>query len=125
MVSVENKDGSNSINYEMKINIVDDFMADLKHSGYTENERISILKAGYKRVENIMRKVNEGKIPFFRPNSFEKETSGNHKSLLSLKRILIIREVPVKIHEVSIMLGIKHLSKHNIGRASGQPPRPP
>ena len=54
-------------------------MDDLKHSGFNEKERLRILKGGFKTVENLQKKVNNGERPFFRSANFKKEDRKNEK----------------------------------------------
>ena len=56
-----------AITNETKPNILDEFMIDLKLSGYNEREREDILKGGIKTYLNLRLKENQGKRSFYRP----------------------------------------------------------
>ena len=59
------------IDNNVKINILNKYMAQLKQSGYNEEERYHIIKSGYKGYEKLEQKENEGQRPFYRSHSFQ------------------------------------------------------
>ena len=64
---------SDDIPEDKKKDILEQFMKDLRLSGYNERERLNILKGGFKTYENIKLKEKKGLRPFYRSNQFMKE----------------------------------------------------
>ena len=64
---------SDDIPEDKKKDILEQFMKDLRLSGYNEQERLNILKGGFKTYENIKLKEKKGLRPFYRSNQFMKE----------------------------------------------------
>ena len=64
---------------EVKTGIMNNFMVDMKESGYNERERLSVLKSGLKTYENIEDKVKKGDRPFYRPAGFNKDARRKEK----------------------------------------------
>ena len=58
---------------EVKISILNDFMYELKSSGYSETERLTILEGGINTYKNLKLKELQGLRPFYRPNEFQRE----------------------------------------------------
>merc|ERR1711954_515110 len=70
---------SESVDDEIKTEILNDFMKELKHSGYNEKDRETILVGGIKTYSNLKLLEKKGKRPFYRPRSFEKEKREREK----------------------------------------------
>ena len=60
------------LEWQVKVEILEKYMAELMASGYTERDRHEILKSGIKRYENLRQKEEDGVRPFFRNRNFEK-----------------------------------------------------
>ena len=54
-------------------------MAELKISGYSENDRAEILKSGIRRYENLRDKERKGIRPFFRKRTYEEKKRHEEK----------------------------------------------
>ena len=63
---------SAKINEEIKIQILNEFMQSLHCSGYSENDRLNILKGGINTYIKLKCLELSGKRPFYRPNNFER-----------------------------------------------------
>ena len=57
---------------EIRNEILNNFMKDLKQSGYNENDRLNVLKGGFKTFENLKTKERNRIRPFYRSNLFMK-----------------------------------------------------
>ena len=55
-----------------KVEMLEEFMAELYNSGYNEKERYNVLIGGYKTFLNLKMKEQEGTRPFYRKNEFNK-----------------------------------------------------
>ena len=64
---------SDNVPESVKINILNEFMIDLKNSGYNENERVKILNAGIQTFRNLKTKESSGKRSFYRECDFKEE----------------------------------------------------
>ena len=51
---------SHDIKWEEKVPVLEKFMAELKLSGYSENDRVEILKSGIRRYEDLKEKEANG-----------------------------------------------------------------
>ena len=60
------------VDNDVKVEILNKFMEDIKVSGYNENERFNILKGGMKTYENLKNKSLSGSRPFYRPSSYQR-----------------------------------------------------
>ena len=58
---------------DKKKETLEQFMKDLRLSGYNELERLNILQGGFKTYENLKLKEKKGLRPFYRSNQFMKE----------------------------------------------------
>ena len=67
------------IEWEVKVIILEKYMAELKASGYSEYDRYEVLKSGIGRYESLRRKEKEGKRPFFRHKNFESSVRKEEK----------------------------------------------
>ena len=65
---------SESIDDKVKIDILNDFMYELHISGYSEKERLTILKGGINTYSNLKMQELSGNRPFYRPNSYQKQS---------------------------------------------------
>ena len=63
----------------MRYNILNDFMKNLKQSGYDVKERMNILKSGYKTYENLKEKTKD---PFTDFNSVERKVQEREKKYI-------------------------------------------
>ena len=70
---------SEHIMFNEKVEILNTFMRDLKISGYNECERKAILYGGLKTHQKILEKVKAGLRPYYRPQSFQKESRMSEK----------------------------------------------
>ena len=55
-----------------KVLLMNDFIKEMFVSGYSENERLEVMKGALKTHANIMHKVEKGLRPYYRPNNFQK-----------------------------------------------------
>ena len=67
------------IDWEVKVRILEKFMAEVKASGYTEKDRYEILRSGIGSYRNVKKKEEEGLRPFFRNKFFERNQRNNAK----------------------------------------------
>ena len=70
---------SDNVPESVKISILNEFMIDLKNSGYNENERVKILNAGIQTFRNLKTKESSGKRPFYRDCDFKSRTKVVHE----------------------------------------------
>ena len=61
------------ISNEIKVEILNEFMRELKYSGYSEKDREKILIGGINTYSKLKNKENNGERPFYRPKSFQRE----------------------------------------------------
>ena len=64
---------------KFKNEILNEFMIDLKISGYNQKERLNILKSGFKTYDNLTEKVKKEERPFYRPKNFQKHERKRNK----------------------------------------------
>ena len=64
---------------EIKVEILEKFMSELKASGYNEFDRHEILKSGITRYESLRKREDEGLRPFFRNRLFRRTERDNEK----------------------------------------------
>ena len=62
---------SENISEDVKLGILNEFMLDLKTSGYGEKERLNILNAGIQTFKNLKEKVASGLRPMYRDCEFK------------------------------------------------------
>ena len=62
------------------MNLIDDFMVEMKNSGWNERERLSVLMAGVRTHEKLKEKEFRGIRPFFRKNSLKKKKRKKFKN---------------------------------------------
>ena len=70
---------SETIDDKVKIRILNDFMHELRISGYSEKERLTILRGGINTYNNLKMLELSGIRPFYQPNSYEKQSKINKK----------------------------------------------
>ena len=70
---------SEFVSDEEKSDILNEFMKDLKLSGYSESERRNILEAGVKTYLKLKMKEKDGIRPFYRDKFFQKDGKYNSK----------------------------------------------
>ena len=63
---------SETANEEVKTEIMDSFMQQLQCSGYSESDRLNILKSGINTYRRLKMMEYSNKRPFYRPNKFQK-----------------------------------------------------
>ena len=71
---------SEELDDSVKVEELDKYMQELKLSGYTESERLKILKGGINTYKNIKRLEINNIRPFYRSNSFQKTERMENKS---------------------------------------------
>ena len=71
---------SEELDDSVKVEELDKYMQELKLSGYTESERLKILKGGINTYKNIKRLEINNVRPFYRSNSFQKTERMENKS---------------------------------------------
>ena len=59
-----------NISWNIKVDILEKFMSELKSSGYSERDRCEILKSGIRRYEVLKKKEEQGERPFFGNKNF-------------------------------------------------------
>ena len=67
------------IKWELKVEILEKFMTELKASGYSEKDGYEILKSGIGSYNNLRRQEEEGKRPFFRNKNFQRNRRNHEK----------------------------------------------
>ena len=70
---------SDHVDVNTKVKILNEYMRNLKASGYNEKERENILLGGIMTFSKLKQKEREGLRPFYRPPGFEKEQSRINK----------------------------------------------
>ena len=75
------------ISWEIKIEILEKFMKQLRASGYSEWDRYEILKSGVNRYEALRKKEMEGKRPFFRERNFQRNERDEEKAKKEIKLV--------------------------------------
>ena len=63
---------SKNVDESIKVAVLDDFMKELKSSGYTESDRLNILKGAINTYNKIAAKEQAGTRPFYRNSKFER-----------------------------------------------------
>ena len=67
------------VKWERKVLILDKFMTELKASGYSHHDRYVILNSGITRYTKLRQKDKDGKRPFYRKQSFQREERKEEK----------------------------------------------
>ena len=65
--------------WNIKVEILEKYMTELKASGYSEQDRFEVLKSGIKCYESLRRKEQEGLRPFFRKKNFQRKLRDEEK----------------------------------------------
>ena len=88
---------------ETKKNMMNRFMENLRLSGYTERQRLEILKGGYKTYDRLKEKELKGERPFYRPSTFkrnerkkskEKKKNDWFKTDENIKSVIFVEATP-------------------------------
>ena len=66
---------SESICEDIKLSILNEFMVDMKNSGYNEKDRLNVLNAGIRTYRNLKQKETLGIRPFYRDCDFKNKTN--------------------------------------------------
>ena len=61
------------VKWNVKVEILEKFMTELRASGYSEKDRYEILRSGIKSYESLRKQEEEGKRPFFRNRNFNRK----------------------------------------------------
>ena len=67
-----------NVSESKKLDILNEFMADLKSSGYSENERLIILNSGINTYRNLKHQESSGKRPFYRDCEYKNKHEVSH-----------------------------------------------
>ena len=67
------------IEWKVKEAMLEKFMTELKASGYSEKDRLQILKSGIIRYEKLKKKEEENIRPFFRKRNFRRSERAEEK----------------------------------------------
>ena len=71
-------------------NVLDEFMVDLKISGYDEKDRFEVLKGGVNTYQKLKRKESKGIRPFYRSSIEQKMSRKVNHSIIGSKGIIMI-----------------------------------
>ena len=80
------------IDWEVKVRILEKFMAEVKASGYTEKDRYEILRSGIGSYRNLKKKEEEGLRPFFRNKFFERNQRIQRKEIGLSREIINLQQ---------------------------------
>ena len=69
------------IEWEKKATILEKFMTELKMSGYSEMDRYQVLQSGIRRYNSLRKQEEEGRRPFFRKRSFQRNKRNDDKRM--------------------------------------------
>ena len=86
--------------FEIKVELLNQFMFELWRSGYDEKERLAIMQGGYRTHEKIVSKVNKGLRPYYRHSALNQE---GRKCEKQSKKNSWFKNHQSKIHYAAVM----------------------